>query len=159
MKETVSSEKYILQPRAHNSILPMSVDTLPLNSAIRRLGVCKWTADIRVQLYYTSGDGMGRQRSTSPKFWSKRQYFYCLLAAKGAGYSRYSAVSTRVSNFVGLCWSPILSDLWRCEPGFTIYTSKLCIQGAPLRFTHRKSCFIKNGKTYRLQNFKVYVEI
>ena len=30
LKETVSSEKYILQPRAHNSILPMSVDTLPL---------------------------------------------------------------------------------------------------------------------------------
>ena len=26
LKETVSSEKYILQPRAHNSILPMSVD-------------------------------------------------------------------------------------------------------------------------------------
>ena len=31
LKETVSSEKYILQPRAHNSIFPMSVDTLPLN--------------------------------------------------------------------------------------------------------------------------------
>ena len=30
LKETVSSEKCILQPRAHNSILPMSVDTLPL---------------------------------------------------------------------------------------------------------------------------------
>ena len=30
LKETVCSEKYILQPRAHNSILPMSVDTLPL---------------------------------------------------------------------------------------------------------------------------------
>ena len=30
LKETVRSEKYILQPRAHNSILPMSVDTLPL---------------------------------------------------------------------------------------------------------------------------------
>ena len=30
LKETASSEKYILQPRAHNSILPMSVDTLPL---------------------------------------------------------------------------------------------------------------------------------
>ena len=30
LKGTVSSEKYILQPRAHNSILPMSVDTLPL---------------------------------------------------------------------------------------------------------------------------------
>ena len=31
MRETISSEKYILQPRANNSILPMSVDTLPLN--------------------------------------------------------------------------------------------------------------------------------
>ena len=30
LKEMVSSEKYILQPCAHNSILPMSVDTLPL---------------------------------------------------------------------------------------------------------------------------------
>ena len=34
LKETVSSEKYILQPRAHNSILPMSVDTLPLRQDI-----------------------------------------------------------------------------------------------------------------------------
>ena len=30
LKETVSSEKYIPEPRADNSILPMSVDTLPL---------------------------------------------------------------------------------------------------------------------------------
>ena len=29
LKEAVSSEKYILQPRAHN-LLPMSVDILPL---------------------------------------------------------------------------------------------------------------------------------
>ena len=38
LKETVSSEKYILQPRAHNwhnwhSILAMSVDTLTLTRA------------------------------------------------------------------------------------------------------------------------------
>ena len=42
LKETACSEKYIIQSRAHNSILPMSVDTLPLS---RCNGICMQIAD------------------------------------------------------------------------------------------------------------------
>ena len=63
LKETVSSEKYILQPRAHSSILPMPVDTLPLNWQLPSqnqwieailmsktiLYICKWRPQDKTQ--------------------------------------------------------------------------------------------------------------
>ena len=55
MKETVSSEKYVLQPRAHNSILPMSVDTLPLtlniSETVRHFFLILHIRYQRVELY------------------------------------------------------------------------------------------------------------
>ena len=84
LKETVSSEKYILQPRAHNSILPMSVDTLPLKFS-------------RIPLYLNGVKGFGAPGDVTVKaaaeWWtgaacsSARSFFSTLLfftASRGA---------------------------------------------------------------------------
>ena len=129
------------------------------NSAIRRLGVCKWTANIRVQLHVHIRPGMGWADKLQQVRNSGRNgsiFTVCSRRKVQAtpGIRPFRPEFRTLLAFVGAPSYPIL---WRCEPGFTIYTSKLCIQGAPLRFAHRKTCFIKNGKTYRLQNLKVTI--
>ena len=56
--------------------------------------------------------------------------FYCLHAAKSAGYSRYAAVSIRISNYIEFrniltFVGPFYLVLWRCEPGISpvLYTN------------------------------------
>ena len=63
LKETVSSEKYILHPRAHNSILSMSVDTLPLKryrylQPFKRTAI--FTAKIKASVFYEAISVMRR---------------------------------------------------------------------------------------------------
>ena len=64
--------------------------------------------------------GWANKGQQSSKFWSKQPDFCCWHSARSADYSRYPAVSTRISNFVDLCW-PILSYLLAVWTGFICY--------------------------------------